>query len=59
MSYRPENYRIVKEFTCPECGEVYVLAGVGPGNYWETKKDHDEEIRKYKEFEESLIRRKT
>jgi len=54
MKYRPDipqlsqeeihqGYRNEISFTCPECGEIYVLAGVGPGNYWETKKEHDKE----------------
>jgi len=30
-------------FTCPECNEVYVLANVWPGNYWEAKHEQDEE----------------
>jgi len=32
MNYRP-SYG--SRFTCPECGTVYVLANVFPGNYWE------------------------
>lgn len=45
MKYRPDNWLDKKIFICPECGEIYVLAGVGPGNYWESKKDQDEERR--------------
>jgi len=42
MRHRPDNWK-QSQFTCPECGQVWVLAGVGPGDYWEKKEDQDNE----------------
>ena len=28
-------------FTCPECGQEWVLAGVGPGNYYEKREEQE------------------
>ncbi len=32
-------------FTCPDCGKQWVLAGVWPGNYYESRSTHDEQKR--------------
>ena len=34
MKHRPDKLND-GHFKCPECEQIYVLAGVGPGNYWE------------------------
>jgi len=39
------------KFTCPKCGERWVLADGGPGSYWETEKEYLQEQR----FVENLI----
>jgi acetone carboxylase gamma subunit len=37
MKYRPDIWLNKREFVCSDCGEVYVVSGDGPGQYWETK----------------------
>jgi len=44
MNYRPSKPHN-GEFTCPECGQKYVLAGVWPGDYYETYEQHEEELK--------------
>lgn len=37
MKHRPDNVlRQDKSFECPECGQKYKVASVGPGNYYES-----------------------
>jgi len=43
MKHRPGIFND-GHFKCPECDQIYVLAGVGPGNYWERIEDQIEEI---------------
>ena len=50
MKQRPTRH--VGHFKCSECGQIYVLAGVGPGNYWEKIEVQLLEINKlYKNWE--------
>ena len=35
--------RAINQFTCPECGQIWVEAGVWPGRYWEPLEKYKEE----------------
>ena len=52
MKHRPDDvlFTGIKTFTCPECKQIWVTAGVGPGNYWETPEDQEKEKREIREF---------
>ena len=54
MNHKPP-YKVsasgVNKFTCPECKQIWVLAGVGPGNYWEPLEKNQSE----KTFAETII----
>ena len=56
MKHRPDREN-EGNFMCPECGQVYVLAGVGPGNYWVRIEDKIIEGLKYSIPTEDEIRR--
>ena len=47
MGYKPKSVigNPHASFVCPECGQRWVLAGVGPGNYWEPRELRAKEVR--------------
>jgi len=32
-----------ERFTCPKCGQEWVLSGGGPGQYWDKKEEREKE----------------